>query len=62
MKRQPAIERLLDRWAWHTFDDHSLLRRKLCEGGFLSRLADGSRYCRHPDRSTLDVTWGDEAR
>jgi hypothetical protein len=30
--------------AWHTFGDHSLLRRALCDAGFLDRLPDGSRY------------------
>lgn len=30
--------------AWHTFGDHALLRRDLCDAGLLTRNADGSRY------------------
>lgn len=32
--------------AWHTFDDHALLRRELFEAGLLLREKDGSRYWR----------------
>lgn len=30
----------------HTFDDHALLRRELCDRGFLARKDDGSSYWR----------------
>lgn len=31
---------------WHTFEDWALLRRELCDRGFLTREPDGSRYVR----------------
>lgn len=30
---------------WHTFGDPAMLRRYLCDYGFLTREKDGSRYC-----------------
>lgn len=30
--------------AWHTFDDHALLRRELIEKRYLGRKLDGSEY------------------
>lgn len=30
--------------AWHTFDDWAILRRYLCECGFLIRSSDGAEY------------------
>ena len=33
---------------WHTFGDWALLRRMLCDWGYLEREADGSRYRLRP--------------
>ena len=30
--------------SWMIFDDHVLVRRELCDGGFLARESDGTRY------------------
>jgi hypothetical protein len=43
------VNALLDEW--HTFGDHTLLRRDLCDRGFLSRKADGSQYWKLPSKS-----------
>ena len=32
--------------AWHSFGDHTRLRRELCDASLLSREDDGSRYWR----------------
>jgi hypothetical protein len=29
---------------WHTFEDWALLRRDLCDGGFMARKENGSSY------------------
>ncbi|MFV0424693.1 MAG: DUF2087 domain-containing protein [Bacilli bacterium] len=29
---------------WHTFDDHAIIRRALCDEGVLCREDDGSSY------------------
>jgi hypothetical protein len=42
-------QRLLSR---HTFGDWALLRRALCDFGFLDRHGDGSRYWRRPPKDT----------
>lgn len=39
---EAEVNELLKRW--HTFSDWPLLRRELCDRGFLERSADGSKY------------------
>jgi hypothetical protein len=38
------VNEVLD--AWHTFGDHTRLRRDLCDAGLLAREPDGRRYWR----------------
>ena len=35
---------------WHTFEDHVMLRRALCDQGFLERTKDASKYWMVKDR------------
>ncbi len=42
--REREINEVLD--AWHTFGDHTRLRRDLCDAGLLERKEDGSEYWR----------------
>jgi hypothetical protein len=39
---EKEVNELLNRW--HTFSDWALLRRLLCDWGYLDRERDGSRY------------------
>ena len=34
--------------AWHTFGDHTMLRRDMVDAGFLCRTPDGRRYWKNP--------------
>lgn len=50
--REREINAILDNW--HTFGDPFLLRRDLCDRGFLSRERDGSRYWLTDPQPELD--------
>src|SRR5437762_1527192 len=39
---ETQVNEILD--SWHSFGDHTWLRRELCDAGYLSRLDDGSAY------------------
>ena len=39
---------------FHAFEDHALLRRLLCDRGYLTRTPDGRRYRRVERRPTVD--------
>lgn len=39
---------------WHSFGDHTRLRRELCDAGLLAREDDGSRYWRPTTASVED--------
>ena len=43
---EKEVNELLNRW--HTFNDWALLRRLLCDWGYLERERDGSRYRLRP--------------
>lgn len=40
---------------WHTFEDWAMLRRDLCDHGFLRRERDGSMYWPAEDQPTLEA-------
>ena len=43
---EPEVNALLG--SWHTFGDHTLLRRDMIERGLLCREKNGSRYWKNP--------------